>query len=476
MWFSKKEIKSSFLWSAIDSLGSQILNLAVSIVLAYKLGPSAYGMVAMLTIFIAISNVFVNSGFSNALIQKDDRDERDYSTTFYFSITTSIIAYILLYLSSSYIADFYEQPELTILTQVIAVSIIFDSLAIIPRTKLSIELNFKLQAKANLIALSLSSILALAMAFNGLGVWALVAQQLTRSILNMVALNLMVLWIPREPFCKKAFDKLFAFGSKLLISNLLDTIYNNIYGIIIGKQFSSLQLGIYNQAYLLSSTPAITITGIIQKVTFPLLSNIQNDVKKLDDAYLVILQVSASIIFPISIGIGIVSEPFVYLFLGNEWRDSAFLISVLCLGMSLYPIHAINLNMLQVKGRSDLFLKLEVIKKLNTSMTLLVTVQIGIEAICIGIVLNSFVSLIFNTYYTSKVSNISQIKQLYSLLPILIITLLAAFLGYYLGQKMTSEITTIVVTLIFASGCYVGLLIIFQKPLLLRIKSMLTIG
>lgn len=476
MQHNKQQIKSGFIWSAIDSFGNQALGLAISLILANQLGPSAFGLVAMLTIFIAIAGVFVNSGFNSALIRKIDRNERDYSTTFYFSLAMSFFCYLLLFIASPYIASFYSQPDLTLLTKVIAIAIVIDTLAIIPRTKLSVALDFKSQAKANLVALLISGSVALIMAFNSYGVWALVGQQLTRAIVSVTILNLLSPWRPTVPFCKHSFKELFGFGSKLLASGLLDTIYNNSYGLIIGKQFSTVQLGIYNQAQLFSTTPATTITGVIQKVTYPLLSQIQGDVKKLDDAYLFTLQMAALIVFPILLGVGIIAEPLIKLVLGQQWQQSAKLISILTLGMALYPIHAINLNLLQIKGRSDLFLKLEVIKKVIITIALVITVPLGVVAMCIGIVVTSVLALFVNTYYTGKLSSISQLKQLMVLLPIALYSLLSAAAGQQVGLYLDNDVFAIVVSLASALACYLILLFVFKKPLIHRIKSMLNSG
>ncbi|BEI22387.1 lipopolysaccharide biosynthesis protein [Vibrio fluvialis] len=473
MQHSKRQIKSGFLWSAIDSFGNQALGLAISLILANRLGPSAYGLIAMLTIFIAISGVFVNSGFSSALIRKVDRNESDFSTTFYFSLLMSLVCYLILFLASPYISLFYGQPELKLLTKVIALAIVVDTLAIIPRTKLSVSLDFKSQAKANFFALFISGGVALYMAFNNLGVWALVSQHLIRSIVNAVTLNVIAPWKPSEAFCKKSFKELFGFGSKLLASSLLDTIYKNIYGLIIGKQFSSAQLGIYNQANTLSSMPATIMTGIVQRVTYPMLSEIQNDKEKLDSAYIFTLQVSALVIFPILLGLNIVSEPLIALILGDKWQESASLMSILTFGMVLYPVHAINLNLLQVKGRSDLFLKLEVIKKIIITVVLFITVPMGVTEMCIGVVVTSFLALLINTYYTGKLSSITQCKQIEALVPTAIIASLSAFVGYVLGDSIDTDFLRIIFSLLPALAMYLLLMTFFQRPLMHRVYLML---
>lgn len=471
--YDKNKIKSGFVWSALDSLGTQVVSLVISLTLANILGPSVFGLVAMLTIFMAIANVFVNSGFSQALIRKLDRNEADYSTTFYFSLVVSVICYIILYYFAPYIADFYQQAELTILTRVIALVIIINTFAIIPRVKLSVNLNFKTQAKCSLLSLMISGLFALGLAFNGYGVWALVVQQLTLALVNVLLLNFFIQWWPKQQFSNESFKELFGFGSKLLLSGLLDTIYKNIYGLIIGRQFNVTQLGLFNQADKLSSVPAVTLTSIIQKVTYPLLSSMQDDTKRLDQSYLVALQFAAFIIFPVMLGISIIAVPLIDIILGQDWQGSAEYISIISIAFALYPIHAINLNMLQVKGRSDLFLKLEIIKKTNQTIMLFITVPISIKAMCIGMVVTSFLALLINTYYTGKLSSLKFFKQIMALFPIGIISIVSATIGYVFGVNMSGSILQIVTMLSVTLISYFVIMLLLQRQLLTKFKNTL---
>ncbi|NOI37739.1 lipopolysaccharide biosynthesis protein [Vibrio sp. 070316B] len=473
--FEKDRVKSGFIWSALDSFGAQLIGLIISLTLANLLGPSAFGLVAILTIFIAIANVFVNAGFSQALIRKLDRNEVDFATTFYFSLIVSVVCYMLLYWAAPYISDFYQEPQLTSLTRYIAFVIIINAFSVIPKVKLSVDLNFKTQAKCSLASLLISGSLALYLAVNGFGVWALVMQQITLALVNTLMLSYIDPWWPKCRFSIDSFKELFGFGSKLLLSGLLDTIYTNIYGLIIGKYFSSAQLGVFNQADKLSSVPAMTLTGIIQKVTFPLLSNMQHDIKKLDRSYLLTLQFSAFIIFPFMLGISIIAVPLIDVLLGDTWQASAEYISIISVAFSLYPIHAINLNMLQVKGRSDLFLKLEVIKKIMMTIMLIITVPISIKAMCIGMVVTSFLSLLINTYYTGKLSTLTAYKQLMSLLPIGLIAILSAFIGFFVGNNLDNNMLRIALTLGVALISYIIMMTTLQRPLLIKLKNTLKV-
>ena len=474
MSHSKQKVKSGLIWSALDSFINQAISLVIMLILASLLGPSEYGLVAMLAIFIAIAAVFVNSGFSSALIRKEDRDEKDYATTFYFSLVVSITCYCILFFLAPVIADFYQQQELISLTRVIALTVVINAFAIIPRTKLTVEINFKSQAKANLTSLFCGGVIGITLAFHGFGVWSLVVKQIVSTCISVIMLNFLSPWKPTESFCKSAFKKLFGFGSKLLVSSLLDTIYNNLYGLVIGKQFSAAQLGIYNQANTLSSLPATTITSVIQKVTYPMLSAMQRDGSKLDDAYLKTLKIGMMVVFPVMFGLSIIAEPLINLLLGDTWKASAPLISILSMAFALYPIHAINLNMLQVKGRSDLFLKLEIIKKVIVTAALITTVPFGVMEMCVGIVITSYISLFINTYYTAQLSSISQIMQFRALAPIGLLTAVAAVFSYYLCSGISTDWLAIICMLITALLSYVILIVTFQKTLVNEVRSLMS--
>jgi O-antigen/teichoic acid export membrane protein len=379
----------------------------------------------------------------------------------------------LLFFCAPYIADFYQQPELTKLTRVIASIVIINVFSSIPRIKLTVDLDFKTQTKCNITAICISGVVALTMAYLDYGVWAIVGQQITFAAVNVLTLNLILPWWPRQRFSNQSFNELFGFGSKLLLSGLLDTLYKNIYGLIIGKHFSMVQLGLYNQADRLCSLPSMTLTGVIQKVTYPVMSGLQHETKKLDATFLLTLQFAAATIFPIMFGISIIAEPLIEIILGPPWQGSAELIQIIAMALVLYPIHAINLNMLQVKGRSDLFLKLEIIKKIIITVSLMITIPMGIKEICIGMVISSYLSLFINTYYTGKLSSLTAYKQLSALLPIALIAAFSAFLGYELSASINSNITRISTMLAVALISYISIIFLVQRKLIVSLKNTL---
>lgn len=456
-----KSTANGLKWSAIERLATQAIQLIVMLYLARLLGPEAFGLVGMLAVFIAISQTFVDSGFSSALIRHTERTEEDFSTTFYFNIAVGFLCYSILFVAAPYVATFFDQIELISLLRVLGLTVIVNSFAIVQRAKLTIDMDFKTQAKASLISVFVSCGVGIYLANMNYGVWALVGQTVTSAVCNVLLLNIYLRWLPTTGFSKNSFDYLFGFGSKLLAAGLLDTVFKNIYQIIIGKYFSVAQVGLFTQANQLASVPAMTLTGVIQRVTYPMLSNIQNDVEKFEEAYLLTLRMAAVVVFPLMVGLGITAIPFITITLGEEWLASAELLTILTFGLMLYPIHAINLNLLNVKGRSDIFLKLEVIKKTLIVFILCITVPLGIKAICIGVVINSYITLIINSYYTGQFSRLKIGKQFFVIFPIWIAALTCALIAHFIAVYVGS---------VYSENVYIHLLINLVVMPLLYIK------
>lgn len=412
------------IWSSIDRFSAQGIQFVFSILIARLLVPDDYGVIAMLGIFLAVSQTFIDSGFGSALIRKVDRTEKDFSTVFYFNIAVATLFYSFLFFLAPIIADFYNTPLLVSITRVVALNLIISSLSGIHNAKLSIAIDFKSRAKISVITTILTGAVGLWMAYSGYGVWALVVQNLLSSVIRTILLWIIVKWRPQFIFSLESFKELFSFGSKLLISGLLDTIYNNLYTIIIGKVFSPSALGVFSKANTLASFPSSNITGVLQGVAFPVLSSIQHDEERLEEAYKKFLKLSAFIVFPLMLGLAAIADPFIRLVLTDKWVGAIKLLQIICFGLMWYPIHSINLNVLQVKGRSDYFLRLEVIKKIQGVIILCVTVPMGVVAMCYGIVLNYTVCLLWNTYYTKKLINYGFISQMNDLMPILLHSLI----------------------------------------------------
>lgn len=420
----KDKTVSGFFWKAVEKFATFGINFSFSILIARILTPGDYGTVAMIAIFMAVSQTFIDSGFGTALVRKINRTHTDMCTVFYFNIAASLFFYLLLWFAAPFIAEFYDSPILVPITRVSALNLIVGSLSGIQSAKISIDLSFKLSAKIQFACCIFSGCIGLSLALLGYGVWAIVWQGLLVNVFRSILLWVFVRWIPNLIFSWKSFKELFSFGSKLLASALLDTLYGNIYTLVIGKFFSPRVLGLYGQAHSWAAIPSSNLTGIVQSVTFPVLSRIQNEQERLSDIYRRFLRMSAFIVFPLMVGLAVLARPLFATLLGEQWMGAVPLLQIICFSMMWYPIHAINLNILQVKGRSDYFLKLEIIKKIQGVAMLCITVPLGIMAMCYGGIVTSLLCLVFNTYYTRKLIGYGFFAQMRDLWPILLQSLI----------------------------------------------------
>ena len=451
----KQKTAHGFFWSATERFTVQGLQFVLGIILARLLLPTDYGLIGMLAIFLAISQVFIDSGFTSALIQKKDRNDTDYSTAFYFNLIIGVLFYLILYFGAPLIADFYKAPILDPLTKLIGLSILINSLAIVQRAKLTVKLDFKTQAKASLTSVFISGIIGIYLAYNGYGAWALATQIITKSTINTILLWFLSKWKPQFIFSRESFKALFSFGSKLLIAGLLYTIYGNLYLIIIGKIFNAGSLGYYTRAQQFQRVPTENITAVIQRVTFPVLSSIQDDNVRLLKAFRGFIRQSTFIIFPITIGLAILAEPLISLLLTDKWLPAVPMLQLLCLVGILYPLHAVNLNIINVKGRSDIFLRLEIIKTITISIAIVCTYSFGIKIMIIGRLIASLITLFITTLYTNKMVNYSSFKQFKDILPIMGIAAFMAVIIWFSIQVVSTDITKILVGLISGIIAYV---------------------
>ena len=373
---------------------------------------------AMIAIFIAVSNSIVDSGFSNALIRKVRIDRVDYNTVFVFNLIVSIVLYILLYTSAPAISLFFKEPVLTNVLRVIGLILIVNALGIIPRTILVRGIDFKTQTKVSIISSVSSGLVGVGMAIMGFGVWSLVWQQLSRQILNSLFLWIFCKWIPQWEFSIKSFKEMFGFGYKLLLSGLLDTLYKNIYYVIIGRCYSPAQLGQYSRAEQFNMIFSSNLTTVVQRVSYPVLSSIQEEPERLREAYRQIIKTTMLVTFACMLGLAAVAKPLIIILIGEKWLPAVSFLQIICFSGMLYPLHAINLNILQVKGRSDLFLKLEIIKKTIAVFPILIGIFYGIEYMLWGSVLTSFIAYFLNSYYSADLIRYSTIEQIRDVLPV----------------------------------------------------------
>ena len=439
-----KTVRGTF-WSFAERFTAQGVNLLVLVIIARLLSPKEFGLVGMLAVFLAVAQSLIDSGFSQALIRKQNRTEEDKNTVFYFNIFVSVVLYLLLYLISPWVASFYEEPQLNDVMKVIGLVIVIDSFAVVQRANYTIEIDFKTQTKSTLISAIISGSIGIYLAYHGYGVWALVFQQLSNSLTNVIILWTYSDWYPKLVYSWKSFRELFGFGSKLMVSGLLDTLYRNGYQLVIGKTFTAESLGFYTNAHKFSDFPSSSFTAIIQRVTYPVLCTIQDEDERLAQAYRKFLRISAFIIFPLMCGLAAVSNPIVNLLLGEKWRYVAVLMIPICFQMMWYPIHSINLNLLQVKGRSDLFLRLEIIKKIIGVTILFVSLPFGLLVMCYTSILSSILCLGINTYYTGKLIDVGFLMQMKDISSTLLLSLAMFFL--------TIEVLS------FFSNCFWGLIV-----------------
>ncbi len=410
-------------WSFIDNIASSGVTFLVGLVLARLLTPAEYGIMAMIAIFIAISNSIIDSGFSNALIRKIHIDRIDYNTVFYFNLLVSIVIYLLLFFASPAISSFFKEPILINVTRIIGWVVIINALAIIPRTIFVRNIDFKTQTKISLISSISSGIIGIGMALSNMGVWSLVGQQISRQLLNTLFLWIFCKWRPVWEFSIKSFRELFGFGSKLLLSGLLDTIYKNIYYIVIGRFYTSSQLGQFTRAEQFKTIFSSNLTTVVQRVSYPVLSSIQEEPERLREAYRKVIKITMLVTFACMLGLAAVSKSLLLILIGEKWLPAVHFLQIICFSGMLYPLHAINLNILQVKGRSDLFLKLEILKKVIAIGPIIIGIFCGIEYMLYGSVCTSFIAYFLNSYYSADLINYSTKKQITDILPTFLVSL-----------------------------------------------------
>lgn len=407
-------------WSAIDNIANQGITFLVGLVLARLLSPAEFGLIGIMTIFISLSNTIVDSGFSNSLIRKPQITEIDYSTTFIFNIVLSVIMYFFLFVSAPFIAVFFHQEQLTLLTRFLGIVVIVNSLAIVQRTKLVIEIDFKRQAKVSIVSSVVSGIIGIALALYGFGVWALIAQQISRQVVNAIGLWICAHWIPTFSFSVDSFKYQFEFGWKLLLSQLLNTIWSEANNIVIGRYYSPVTLGQYSRAHQFSTLFSSNMTGIIQRVSFPVLSSIQEDKERLKANYKKLIKVTMLLSFTGMLAMAACARPLIGVLIGEKWELAADFLPILCLNFMLYPIRAINTNMLQVVGRTDQLLILEIVKKVIYIVPLLLGAFVNIYWMLWGNVVAGILGYILNSYFSGKFVNYSMIEQIKDILPSLL--------------------------------------------------------
>ena len=404
-------------WSALENVTRLGVTFLVSIILARLLSPDEYGLVGILTIFIAIFNAIVDSGFTNALIRKQDATDTDYSTVFYTNLVLSVVLAAVLFFCAKPISVFFERPELVSLTQVMSSVVIINALSLVQRVRTTKSIDFKTQTKITFISSIGSGVIGIAMAYMGYGVWALVGQQISNQLFTTLFFWFYNKWVPNLIFSWASFREMWAFGSKLLVSKLLDTGWQEIYQVVIGKCYSPATLGLFTRAKQFADLCSSNLTSVVQRVSYPVLSSIQDDRTRLKGAYQRVIKTTMLLTFILMLGMAACAEPMIYVLIGEQWLECVPMLQIICTYGMLYPLHALNLNMLQVQGRSDLFLKLEIIKKIIAVGPLLLGIFVDIYWMLAGTFLTGIISYYLNAYYSGPFLNYSIKEQVKDILP-----------------------------------------------------------
>jgi O-antigen/teichoic acid export membrane protein len=413
----KQKTVSGLLWSFIDSFANLGIQFIIGIILARLLSPKEFGLIGMLTIFISLSQSFIDSGFRQALIRKKDPSQADYSTVFFFNLIIGVVCFLILFFCAGLISRFFDEPQLKLLVQILGLSLIINAFTIIQQTILTRRIDFKLQTKISIISSIVSGIVGIGMAIAGYGVWSLVIKTITMYVITSILLWLWNRWKPILVFSFQSFKELFSFGSKLLVSGLINTLSYNIYYLVIGKYFSAKELGYYTRADQFNTLPSMNLTSVIQRVSYPVLSSIKDDIPKLKEAYKKLIRSTMLICFVLMLGMAAIARPMILTLIGEKWEPCIIYLQMLCFVGMFYPLHALNLNMLQVEGRSDLFLRLEIIKELLVIPIIVVGVIWGIKAMILGMIINALIAYYLNSYWSGRFIGYSFLEQIKDIFP-----------------------------------------------------------
>lgn len=459
----KQKAKKGLYWSAASNFANQGMRFVFGLILARLLSPDAYGVIGMLTVFLCIVQVFIDCGFSQALIAKQDRTQTDFSTEFFFNIGIGLIGYCLLFISAPFIAEFYNMPLLTSVLRVVGLGVIINSLCVVQSAQFAIRLDFKTPAKLAVITNIFSGVVGIFLAYCGYGVWALVFQQIAGNFLNGILLWILAGWRPTLEFSRDSFRYLWSYGSKILASSLIQQVYDNLYPLVIGKFFSARQLGLYSRAQGFATLPSSNISGILGNVSFPILSKINNDSLRLMRIYRQMIETAAFIIFPLMLGLFAIADPLVKVLLNQQWYDCIIILQLLCCALLWQPISAINLSILKVIGRTDIILKLEIIKRIAGIFSIVCSIPFGIIGMCIGYMILYMFCFILNTIYISKITNTPIRLYFIDIMPPLLASIAMCIIVLSIISFVESNVLAIIVGITIGILCYYLFSLFFLK-------------
>jgi teichuronic acid exporter len=459
---TKTQILSSLFWKLMERGGSQGIQFIVQIVMARLLLPEDYGLIALVLIFATIANVFVQSGLNTALIQKKEVDDVDFSSVFYLSFFIACVVYIILFFTAPFIATFYEEPQLVPVFRVLSITLFFGAFNSIQNAVVARNLDFKKLFFSSTGAILISGTVGIYMAYTGFGVWALVGQQISNQLFVTLILWFTVKWRPQLLFSLERVKALFSFGWKLLMSALIDTVYRDLRSLIIGKMYNPAMLGFYNRGQQFPQLLITNINGSIQSVMLPVLSSQQDNRPRVKDMMRRAIVTSSFIIFPMMVGLAVTADPLVKILLTDKWLPCVPFLQIFCASYALWPIHTANLQAINALGRSDIFLKLEIIKKIVGLSILGVTVFYGVYAIALGAVLSGIISTFINAYPNKKLLNYSYVEQWKDIMPSLLLSLVMGAVVYSLKWLGLSVLLTLIIQVFAGVILYVGLAWIFK--------------
>lgn len=466
MSLKARAIKAVF-WSALEQFGNKLVGFIISTMLARLLMPEEFGLIAMLSIFIGLASVLIDSGLTQSLIRTNECDTEDLSTVFYFNIIISIIVYFIFYLIAPFVSTYFEQPALINIIRVYSIVFIINSFSAVQKTILTKSLDFKTLMFATMPSLFLYGLVGIFLAINGFGVWSLVWAAIAQSIAVSIQLWLKSTFKPILIFNIVKFKYHFNFGYKLLLSGLLETIFSNSYTFIIGKLYAPSQVGFYSKSNNLQMLPVQLITSVLTKITYPLFSEIQNDNIRLKKIFKRLIQIVILIVAPTLVFSAILATPIFRLLYTEKWLPAVPYFQILCIAGILFPLHSFNLHILNVKGRSELFLKLEIFKKIIILVAIFISIQYGLLGLLYGNVITSILSFFINSYYSGKFINYNSLHQIKDMMPILLITLISGFI-VFLTDILINSYHDIIRILV---GGFIGIFSLFVLLALLKISA-----
>lgn len=448
-------IITNFIWRFAERCGAQGVSFIVSIVLARLLAPEVYGTISIILVFTTILNVFVDSGLGNALIQKKDADDLDFSSVFFFNISMCSVLYIIMFLSAPLIAQFYHDTSLTSVIRVLSLTLVISGVKNVQQAYVSRTMQFKRFFFSTLGGTIGAAVVGIVMAYIGLGIWALVAQQLFNATMDTVILWITVKWKPKKMFSFSRLKGLFSYGWKLLASSLLDTIYNNIRQLIIGRMYSSADLAYYNRG---KQFPDLIITNIntsIDSVLLPTMSKEQDNRERVKMMTRRAIKTSTYIMAPLMMGLAFCGTPVVRLILTDKWLACVPFMQIFCITSMFYPIHTANLNAIKAMGRSDYFLKLEIIKKIVGIVLLLSTMWYGVMAMAYSLLMSSFLSQIINSWPNKTLLGYGYLEQLKDILPGILLAIVMGVCVYPIQWIGLPDIVTICLQVLLGAIIYI---------------------